>query len=787
MAVVLNILSRFDDRGVRRAQASLAKLGSGARGFAGSTAADMVRAGAALDRAGAKAQTAGRRMSLGVTLPIVAAGAASVKLAVDFDSSMSKIGSLVGVSEKQLAGYRTNVLAMSRELPQAPKELAEALFFITSAGVKGKGALEVLNASAKAAAAGLGETKTVADAATSAINAYGIKNLSASDATDVLVATVREGKMEPSELAGALGKVIPVASSMGVSFDQVGAAIAGMTRTGMNAREASTALRAMLAQILKPTAQTSDGLKAVGLSVKEVQESLRGKGLLPTLQLLNDKFDGNANKAAKVFGNVRGLTGVLSLMGPNAAKNATIFEKLAKAGGDTAAAFKRAEETDPTVRFGKMKSSIQASAITLGESLLPAVQQAAEAIAKLADRFGALSPKTQGVIVKVALAAAAMGPLVWILGSFMRAAGGALKFAGNLGIAFGKNAKSAPAYARAIAAPIKALGSLAKTIGQAIAALARQGAAMAVSAAKTVASTAATVASRVAILAVSAATKAWAAVQWLLNAAMSANPIGLVVIAIAALVAAFVIAWKKSETFRKIVLGAWTAIKTATVRVFGAIVAFFKTWGPRILTVLAGPIGLVAKYIIQHWQAIKQGAVNAFGAVISFARSIPGRIKSAVGNLGRTLYSAGGDLLRGIWNGMSSIAGWLKSKITGFFSSLLPGWAKKALGISSPSKVFAEIGKYAGQGLAAGMDSTRGLVADAAGRLAGAAAGGTDRTFGAPAFAGGAGRSTVLNVQPGAVTISIGADAGTGKTTQATIDAAIDRGFRRLAAELSRR
>lgn len=63
--------------------------------------------------------------------------------------------------------------------------------------------------------------------------------------------------------------------------------------------------------------------------------------------------------------------------------------------------------------------------------------------------------------------------------------------------------------------------------------------------------------------------KVWAAGQWVLNAALSANPIGLVVIAIAALVAIFVLAWTHSETFRKIVIGAWNGIKAAAVAVGG--------------------------------------------------------------------------------------------------------------------------------------------------------------------------------------------------------------------------
>lgn len=68
----------------------------------------------------------------------------------------------------------------------------------------------------------------------------------------------------------------------------------------------------------------------------------------------------------------------------------------------------------------------------------------------------------------------------------------------------------------------------------------------------------------VAIL-VSAVTKVWTAAQWLLNAALTANPIGIVIVAVAALVAGIILLWKHSETFRNIVMAAWAGIKTAAL------------------------------------------------------------------------------------------------------------------------------------------------------------------------------------------------------------------------------
>ena len=113
--------------------------------------------------------------------------------------------------------------------------------------------METLEASARAAAIGLGDVTDIADLATSTLNAYGEENISAVGATDVLTAAVREGKLEASELAGSMGRVLPIASAMGVQFHEVGAAFAALSRTGTNAAEAATQVRGILSSLLRPT------------------------------------------------------------------------------------------------------------------------------------------------------------------------------------------------------------------------------------------------------------------------------------------------------------------------------------------------------------------------------------------------------------------------------------------------------------------------------------------------------------------------------------------------------
>ena len=114
-------------------------------------------------------------------------------MAADFDKSMTKIKTLVGVAGADVDAMAAGVKEMANVAGVSSGEAADALFFITSAGLRGADAMAVLEAATKASAIGLGETATVADLATSALNAYGVENLSAVGATDVLTAAVRRG------------------------------------------------------------------------------------------------------------------------------------------------------------------------------------------------------------------------------------------------------------------------------------------------------------------------------------------------------------------------------------------------------------------------------------------------------------------------------------------------------------------------------------------------------------------------------------------------------------------
>jgi TP901 family phage tail tape measure protein len=383
----------------------------------------------ALNTASGKLQAFGKRttdigktLSTRLTLPLGIAGAAAIKMAADFDKSMTQIKTLVGIASDEVDQMGKAAVEMAKSTGVSAKEAADALFFITSAGLRGGDAMAVLEQSLKASAIGLGETKIVADLATSALNAYGIENLSASQATDVLTAAVREGKLSADSLSQSMGTVLPIASQLGVEFSEVGATFAAMSRTGTDAAMAATQIRGVLFSLLKPSEQAKKTLKEFNLSAEGLRKQIKEEGLLSTLKTLTETFGDNEEAQGKVFANTRALSGVLDLMGNNLASTEQIFQRMNTTAGITAEAFTELEKST-SFQLNKSLKNLQNSFTEIGAILLRSFTPMIE---KLAGVITKLSPKTIELSLAFAAVAAALPIILTIAGSLITVFGALL-------------------------------------------------------------------------------------------------------------------------------------------------------------------------------------------------------------------------------------------------------------------------------------------------------------------------------------------------------------------------
>jgi len=367
------------------------------------------------ERVAQQMTTTGQRLTRSVTLPVVGLVAAIGGVGNEFEENLSRIKGLVGATEEELERMRQRVLELGPATGKGPGELSNALFFLKSAGLDTSVALDALEASARASAAGLGDTAVIADAVSSAVNAYGPEVLSAGAATDVLVATVREGKVEADQLAGSIGRVIPLASALGIEFDQVGATLAVMTRSGLDADEAATSLRGIMATLTKPTKEAEEALAGTDLTMQRLRDTATRDGLLEALMLMRDHFGDNTEAMSAIVPNVRALTGVLNVLGQDTELVGGVFDALENSTGALDQAFDAAAETT-RFKLRQALSELQVKAAEAAEVVMPIVLAIVGGFTSLVAVLDALPGPVKAGIGGIIGITAVLGPLLLIGG-----------------------------------------------------------------------------------------------------------------------------------------------------------------------------------------------------------------------------------------------------------------------------------------------------------------------------------------------------------------------------------
>jgi TP901 family phage tail tape measure protein len=378
----------------------------------------------ALYNVGQASSKTGSFLSKYVSVPLGLIGAAAVGMAVKFDQSFARIQGLAGRTGYSMDQMKQKVLDLARASGQGPQELADALYFVASAGLKASEVFPVLEASAKGAEIGMGDVGQIAQTLTGLLNAYAGTGLSAGKAMNIMTAAVKDGKAEMSDFATGLGPVIAVAANAGVSFNELGAALAVATDLSVSFDRAVTGMRFLIQSVSNPTHLASKALADFGINAGDLAGEIKSRGLIPVLQDLYDKLynSGEAGRKAwnAIVGGARGAIVAVDLVGKHTAFTNGIVRDLGAAAQEGATNFKDAfgsiVKNDPAIQFQKTIASIKADLITLGNDILPIVNRVLGYIDRAAKAFSHLSPAMQDNIVKWGLIAVAAGPALRILG-----------------------------------------------------------------------------------------------------------------------------------------------------------------------------------------------------------------------------------------------------------------------------------------------------------------------------------------------------------------------------------
>ena len=298
-----------------------------------------------------------------------AAAKSALAFTADFEKNLADINTILGDGGVSIQQYEKQLLDLSTQSSKTLDDLSRGLYQTISAGIPAvegaSGAFAVLEASQKAAVAGLASTESAVDATVSVLNAYGAESFFASEVTDKLLKTVELGRVRFDELSRGIGRVAPIAASAGVALDDVLAVFIQLTRQGIKPDEAITGLRNILKTLVRPTAKST---KTVALLNAELAKTgsaqielgsqvLRQDGLIGVLKSLTDATGGSTEALAEIFPNVRALIPAIVSVGDGFEQTAKFQQLLADSTGETERKFKIIDATFNET-FDKLISNI---------------------------------------------------------------------------------------------------------------------------------------------------------------------------------------------------------------------------------------------------------------------------------------------------------------------------------------------------------------------------------------------------------------------------------------------
>lgn len=419
----VSVLARLDDQGVvsglKKIKVSMEEI----KGKDGKLNWEGLKKGGSATKAlGEGITELGSSMTLGLTVPIVAAGGAATSMAAGFDDAMSQVQGALGGASTDMDGLRDLALQLGADTVFSATESAQAMVELakgglTEAQIKG-GALA---ASMDLAAAG---QLNLADAAATTVQMMGSFGLGAGDATRIanaLAGAANASSADVSDLTQAMSQCSAQAALAGWSLEDTAAALALFADHGVKGSDAGTSLKTMLQRLAAPTDQAAEAIAAYGLNIRDsngkmkdisgIADELTGKlGSLSDAErdaALQTIFGSDASRAAAILMQ-SGSEGLAKYIA--ATNDATAAETMANA-----------QKGELSWALENMGGAVESAAIAFGTALAPAITAVAGVIGNVAEAFASLPAGVQTGIAVVLALVAALGPLLMVIGSVVAA------------------------------------------------------------------------------------------------------------------------------------------------------------------------------------------------------------------------------------------------------------------------------------------------------------------------------------------------------------------------------
>lgn len=368
-----------------------------------------------------------------------------VETAEQYEYAMAKVQSIAQVGTEEYNKMSSGIRDVAVSMGYSTGEIAEATYQAISASVSASEAVGFVSDATKLARAGFTETTSAVDVLTTAINAYGKEANTTKHIADDLITTQNLGKTTVNELAESLGTVIPTASALGVSLDQLSSMYVLMTKQGINTANATTYIRAMMNELSDSSKDVSKYLNELtGHTFGELMS--QGYTLGDVMKILGDSVNGNSEAFKNLFGNVRAGLGALSLYNQGADVFNDTLQKMQDNAGATDKAFEIMADT-AVMTNERFQASAENLQIAVGESLSPTIDEFKKKGIDVLNFFTEIAEENPGLvqalagavagISAVAVASTAAAGAIAILRAGFGDLTGVLQVAGAMGVVGG--------------------------------------------------------------------------------------------------------------------------------------------------------------------------------------------------------------------------------------------------------------------------------------------------------------------------------------------------------------
>ena len=509
-------------REIAETEQSLKSLEQEYKNFGSVQAQQIAAAGEKMKEFGGKVESAGKTLTTHVTLPLAAVGAAGVASFAEVDKTMQLTNKTMGNTEEQAQLLNKAMKDAAANSTFGMKDAATATLNFARAGLTAEEAAAALAPAMNLAAGEGGNLDTVSGGLVATINGFHGSFDEAGHYADVFAAACNNSALDVDSLSHAMSVAAPIFSSAGYSVNDAALYMGIMANNGIDADKAANSLKTGLARLVSPAKEGAEMMDKLGISVTNSDGTM--KSSVQIQKELHDAFsklsESEQIAAASAIFGKNQMAPWLALINTAPEEVGELDAALSSCAGTT-------DEMAEAMMSGfggsleKLKSSIDVLVTSIGEALAPTIQKVATFIQGLVDKFNALTPAQQETIAKIGLVVAALGPLLIVVGKVISSVGTIMTFA----------PKIVSGVQSVIGIGSKLMGGLQSLWG-----------------------------------------------------VIMANPIVLIVAAIAAAVAAFIYFWNTSEEFRNFWIGLWEAIKTAVSTVVQAIATFFTETVPAAFT-----------------------------------------------------------------------------------------------------------------------------------------------------------------------------------------------------------